>query len=614
MRKWWLLVLWVICGFILPLITNAGTWCITVNDDGSKTVIWSDNVWWDINLTIASWDLEGLYYRWRNDSSNNWDDNPTDEEQHNNDWWWWSDSVENWFNSWLNRKRQWPCPKWWHVPSRWERNSLVLAWCNIDSWCNAWYSDIISWWFAWNFTKSSDWTESNKLINIIWSAELVTKIQNEFFLRNAWSSSPFPDDPWWAFVFSAGDFEIFPDVFGIRNQKERVRCFKNPYELPEILRVAFTNDNDIVWSWEIESWATMPAEVISWYNLTWLTKTWYNFLWWAVSGSNEIFDVENDVVTTWMVLNAVREIINYEIKYELDGWINSENNTWKYTIETPDITLENPTKNWYNFDGWFLDTWFTTQITEITQWSTWNITLYAKWTKIETKPSWGSSGWGGSSASKSDSKQTDKNDTGEKIPPVSPLTEGGLEQPNGQNDASLIKGGAEWNEAEGFSEEFQQAYEFAHEKWITTMPTINDANMNWKLTRIAMAKMLSYYAINVLWMKPDETRINKFNDITEKLDAQYDSGVTLAYQLWIMWINMPDNKFRPNDEVTRAEFATALSRMLYNTSDSEYKSTPKYYIHHMEKLLKEWIITKNDPAMKELRGYVMIMLMRSSKK
>jgi hypothetical protein len=30
---------------------------------------------------------------------------------------------------------------------------------------------------------------------------------------------------------------------------------------------------------------------------------------------------------------------------------------------------------------------------------------------------------------------------------------------------------------------------------------------------------------------------------------------------------MPNNKFRPDDEVTRAEFATALSRMLYQTSD-----------------------------------------------
>jgi hypothetical protein len=30
---------------------------------------------------------------------------------------------------------------------------------------------------------------------------------------------------------------------------------------------------------------------------------------------------------------------------------------------------------------------------------------------------------------------------------------------------------------------------------------------------------------------------------------------------------MKNNNFRPNDEVTRAEFATALSRMLYNTED-----------------------------------------------
>jgi hypothetical protein len=137
--------------------------------------------------------------------------------------------------------------------------------------------------------------------------------------------------------------------------------------------------------------------------------------------------------------------------------------------------------------------------------------------------------------------------------------------------------------------------------------------MEGPLTRIAMAKMLSYYAINVLWLKPDETRVNKFNDVSDQMDAEYNNAVSLAYQLWIMWINMPNNKFRPNDEVTRAEFATALSRMIYLTSDWEYKSTAKYYIHHMEKLVEEWIITKDDPNMKELRGYVMIMLMRSAK-
>ncbi|MBR4633909.1 S-layer homology domain-containing protein [bacterium] len=45
---------------------------------------------------------------------------------------------------------------------------------------------------------------------------------------------------------------------------------------------------------------------------------------------------------------------------------------------------------------------------------------------------------------------------------------------------------------------------------------------------------------------------------------------------------MPDNMFRPNDEVTRAEFATALSRMLYSTPDGK-----PYYATHLQKLKAE---------------------------
>ena len=164
-----------------------------------------------------------------------------------------------------------------------------------------------------------------------------------------------------------------------------------------------------------------------------------------------------------------------------------------------------------------------------------------------------------------------------------------------------------------YTNEQKEAYEFAKENWITTMSTIEKADMSWKLTRIQMAKMLSQYAINVLWQTPDTSKVVKFKDVTSKKDADYDNWVTLAYQLWIMWQNMPWNNFRPNDEVTRAEFITALSRLLYNTSDGEYKSTSKYYTHHMEKLKDEWIVTNTDPSMKERRWYVMIMLMRSVK-
>jgi hypothetical protein len=96
--------------------------------------------------------------------------------------------------------------------------------------------------------------------------------------------------------------------------------------------------------------------------------------------------------------------------------------------------------------------------------------------------------------------------------------------------------------------------------------------------------------------------------VSSELNAQYNNAVTLAYQLWIMWINMQYNKFRPFDEVTRWEFATALSRLLYNTPDGH----DQYYTTHLQKLKREWILSDTNPNIKEHRWYVMIMLMRSA--
>ena len=150
------------------------------------------------------------------------------------------------------------------------------------------------------------------------------------------------------------------------------------------------------------------------------------------------------------------------------------------------------------------------------------------------------------------------------------------------------------------------AFKFANQFGITTRNSINKANMEWSLTRIAMAKMLSKYAIEILWKTPDTKQIIQFEDVDEELDKSYDNWVTLAYQLWIMWKWI--TRFRPNDIVTRAEFATALSRLLYGIKDS---GNP-YYTSHINKLYEEWIISNKDPDLEELRWYVMLMLMRSA--
>ena len=159
-----------------------------------------------------------------------------------------------------------------------------------------------------------------------------------------------------------------------------------------------------------------------------------------------------------------------------------------------------------------------------------------------------------------------------------------------------------------FSKEFNDAYQFAYKNGITTMPSIEEADMYGPLTRIAMAKMLSQYAINVLGKTPDTTKVvPTFPDVDEKLNADYNNWVVLAYQLGIMWINV--DKYRPFDLVTRAEFGTALSRMLYGLADWEWDL---WYKTHLDKLMNEEIITVDTPNLQELRGYVMIMLMRSA--
>ena len=69
---------------------------------------------------------------------------------------------------------------------------------------------------------------------------------------------------------------------------------------------------------------------------------------------------------------------DYTITYILDGGENHPDNPETYTIESPTITLNTPTKTGYVFSGWYSDEAFTSPITEITLGSTGNQILYAK--------------------------------------------------------------------------------------------------------------------------------------------------------------------------------------------------------------------------------------------
>ena len=159
-----------------------------------------------------------------------------------------------------------------------------------------------------------------------------------------------------------------------------------------------------------------------------------------------------------------------------------------------------------------------------------------------------------------------------------------------------------------YSYEIQQAYNWAYEHQITTMDSIWRANMNWNLTRAELAKMISNYMTEVLWKEIDTTKKCNFNDVSEELNPDLVESVTKSCQLWLMgqWIN----SFKPKDSVTRAEFWTILSRAL-RWNKNEWWTT--YYQNHLNALKTEWIMTNiSYPMNKELRWYVMLMLMRST--
>ncbi|MEI6117851.1 MAG: hypothetical protein WCP92_00940 [bacterium] len=68
---------------------------------------------------------------------------------------------------------------------------------------------------------------------------------------------------------------------------------------------------------------------------------------------------------------------------------------------------------------------------------------------------------------------------------------------------------------------------------MTTMPTIQKADMDGKLIRKHLAKMITEFAINILKMKPDQTLTCSFTDIANE-SKEMQLYIKTACQLKLM--------------------------------------------------------------------------------
>jgi hypothetical protein len=127
------------------------------------------------------------------------------------------------------------------------------------------------------------------------------------------------------------------------------------------------------------------------------------------------------------------------------------------------------------------------------------------------------------------------------------------------------------------------------------------------ITRAEMAKMLSVYAMEVLGMTPDTSKACNFGDI-DSVKGDLHDYIIKSCQLGLMGQGI--TSFRPYDTISRAEFGTALSRTLWG---NKYEGGTPYYANHLNALKAAGIMNQiaNAESTKEVRGYVMLMLMRS---
>lgn len=126
------------------------------------------------------------------------------------------------------------------------------------------------------------------------------------------------------------------------------------------------------------------------------TRRGYTFGGWYTDGSNFAentkFKTGDKMPEGDVTYYAKWTLIQYSITYNLNDGTNHAENPAEYNVSSVKITLLEPSKTGYRFDGWYTDDTYSTKVTEIAEGSTGNVTLYAKWTINQYTIAWVTNG------------------------------------------------------------------------------------------------------------------------------------------------------------------------------------------------------------------------------
>ena len=353
----------------------------------------------------------------------------------------------------------------------------------------------------------------------------------------------------------------------------------------------YVNSWNVLVGWKSEKWVMYPAssKVI---NLV----------------STGVFDLYAEWETSYKVIYKDANAVLFEEEYASGDVIK------------PSRT---PSKNGYRFDGW------NGMPKDNLMWEE-DIEVIAKWINEQPAKSSGGWRWGIKTISKNTSsvstpvmvsedldKSVKKEDKTVKTEDkTSKIEESSIPAEEDHTSAKET-----WETVKNVeshptvTEEVLTAYQWSYKNEVTTLAPVERAMPEGYVYRWHMAKMVVNYAINVLWWElPKETSENcvRSDDESEWESNEIKNYARMSCELGIMWIDT--EKFEPTEYVTRAQFGTVLSRLLWwDTYNQKWSLTNSYYERHLNELKKKWIITQIDnPEQRiEQREWVWVMLRRS---
>ena len=163
-------------------------------------------------------------------------------------------------------------------------------------------------------------------------------------------------------------------------------------------------------------------------------------------------------------------------------------------------------------------------------------------------------------------------------------------------------------------EEFKKALSFLRTYEMTMFDSVDGYDPYRDLSREEAAKIFSNFAINVLCRKPDLNLKVNYSDV-EDANPTLKPYITLAYQLGVMkGSGMGDGKFRPFDQISKAEVNAVLIRMILKSYLDETRSESKKWYSEYNKVATELGIINRGAGSEHIsRNNTALMLFRAYK-